>query len=238
MYNTDYSENIHSYVNNINTIEGGTHLTGFRIALTRTLKAYADADPVISKQIEKAKIEIAGETSAKASPQSSPSRWQSRSSRDRPRPSWVTAGWLCSPAGCGRSSYLLSGGASEGSQDDMRQGGAGCHSTYRCPQGTRDGVQRKNRCRAEDCQANWPTAPTKTPKTVRYSSSRVIPPVVQPNRGRDRYTQAILPLRGKILNVKSSVAQSVRSQIRDEHHPEYRRALRRGRRRRPRRRNG
>jgi len=61
MYNTDYSENIHSYVNNINTIEGGTHLTGFRMALTRTLKAYADNDPVISKNIEKAKIEIAGE---------------------------------------------------------------------------------------------------------------------------------------------------------------------------------
>lgn len=61
MYNNDYSENIHSYVNNINTIEGGTHLTGFRAALTRTLKAYADADPAISKQIEKAKIEIAGE---------------------------------------------------------------------------------------------------------------------------------------------------------------------------------
>ena len=61
MYNTDYSENIHSYVNNINTIEGGTHLTGFRMALTRTLKNYADQDPTISKQIEKAKIEIAGE---------------------------------------------------------------------------------------------------------------------------------------------------------------------------------
>ena len=61
MYNTDYTENIHSYVNNINTIEGGTHLVGFRMALTRTLKKYADADPVISKQIEKAKIEIAGE---------------------------------------------------------------------------------------------------------------------------------------------------------------------------------
>src|SRR3712207_6077651 len=42
MYNTDYTENIHSYVNNINTIEGGTHLAGFRAALTRTLKTYAD----------------------------------------------------------------------------------------------------------------------------------------------------------------------------------------------------
>ena len=61
MYNTDYNENIHSYVNNINTIEGGTHLVGFRMALTRTLKKYADNDPNISKQIEKAKIEIAGE---------------------------------------------------------------------------------------------------------------------------------------------------------------------------------
>ncbi len=61
MYNTDYSENIHSYVNNINTIEGGTHLQGFRTALTRTLKAYADNDPALSKQIEKAKIEISGE---------------------------------------------------------------------------------------------------------------------------------------------------------------------------------
>ena len=61
MYNTDYTENIHSYVNNINTIEGGTHLTGFRMALTRTLKAYAEADPTISKQIEKAKVEIAPE---------------------------------------------------------------------------------------------------------------------------------------------------------------------------------
>ena len=61
MYNTDYTENIHSYVNNINTIEGGTHLQGFRAALTRTLKAYADNDPQISKQIEKAKIEITGE---------------------------------------------------------------------------------------------------------------------------------------------------------------------------------
>ena len=50
MYNTDYSENIHSYVNNINTIEGGTHLAGFRAALTRTLKKYADSDPQISKQ--------------------------------------------------------------------------------------------------------------------------------------------------------------------------------------------
>ena len=57
MYNTSFSENIHSYVNNINTIEGGTHLAGFRRALTRTLKKYAED----SKMLEKVKVEISGD---------------------------------------------------------------------------------------------------------------------------------------------------------------------------------
>ncbi len=48
-YNTSFSENVHSYVNNINTIEGGTHLTGFRRALTRTLKKYADDSGMLTK---------------------------------------------------------------------------------------------------------------------------------------------------------------------------------------------
>ena len=57
MYNTGFSENVHSYVNNINTIEGGTHLAGFRRALTRTLKKYAED----SKMLEKVKVEISGD---------------------------------------------------------------------------------------------------------------------------------------------------------------------------------
>ncbi len=48
-YNTSFSENVHSYVNDINTVEGGTHLTGFRRALTRTLKKYADDSGMLSK---------------------------------------------------------------------------------------------------------------------------------------------------------------------------------------------
>lgn len=56
-YNDSYSENVFSYVNNINTIEGGTHVAGFRRALTRTLKAYADK----SGLLEKAKVEITGD---------------------------------------------------------------------------------------------------------------------------------------------------------------------------------
>ncbi len=56
-YNTSYSENVFSYVNNINTHEGGTHISGFRRALTRTLKKYADQ----SGLLEKAKVEISGD---------------------------------------------------------------------------------------------------------------------------------------------------------------------------------
>jgi DNA gyrase subunit B len=56
-YNTGFSENVHSYVNNINTIEGGTHMTGFRRALTRTLKKYADESGLLTKL----KFEISGD---------------------------------------------------------------------------------------------------------------------------------------------------------------------------------
>lgn len=56
-YNTSFSENIHSYVNNINTIEGGTHLTGFRRGLTRTLKNYADNSGMLAKL----KFDISGD---------------------------------------------------------------------------------------------------------------------------------------------------------------------------------
>jgi DNA gyrase subunit B len=57
MYNTSYSENLHTYVNNINTHEGGTHLAGFRRGLTRTLKSYAEKSGLLSK----VKIEINGD---------------------------------------------------------------------------------------------------------------------------------------------------------------------------------
>jgi DNA gyrase subunit B len=56
-YNTSFTENVHSYVNNINTIEGGTHLTGFRRALTRTLKKYADDSGMLTKL----KFDISGD---------------------------------------------------------------------------------------------------------------------------------------------------------------------------------
>ena len=57
IYNTSFNENLHSYVNNINTHEGGTHLSGFRRGLTGTLKKYADT----SGLLDKLKFDIAGD---------------------------------------------------------------------------------------------------------------------------------------------------------------------------------
>ena len=57
LYNTSYSENVSSFVNNINTHEGGTHVSGFRMALTRTLKSYAEKTGILAKE----KIEISGD---------------------------------------------------------------------------------------------------------------------------------------------------------------------------------
>ncbi len=56
-YNDSYNEHIYSYVNNINTIEGGTHVSGFRRALTRVFKSYGDRENLF----EKAKVEIEGD---------------------------------------------------------------------------------------------------------------------------------------------------------------------------------
>ena len=131
MYNTDYSENIHSYVNNINTIEGGTHLTGFRMALTRTLKTYADNDPVISKNIEKAKIEIAGEDfreglTAVISIKVAEPQFEGQT-KTKLGNSEVT-GAVQQAVGEALSNYLEE--QPERGQAHLRQGCSGCHSTY------------------------------------------------------------------------------------------------------------
>ena len=68
MYNTSYNENVHSYVNNINTIEGGTHLAGFRRALTRTLKKYAEDNKMLEKAVISIKVaepQFEGQTKTK-----------------------------------------------------------------------------------------------------------------------------------------------------------------------------
>jgi DNA gyrase subunit B len=84
-YNKSYTENIVSYVNNINTIEGGTHVAGFRRALTRTLKSYADK----SGLLEKVKLEISGDDFSEGLTAVISVKFRSPSLRDRPKPNWA-----------------------------------------------------------------------------------------------------------------------------------------------------
>jgi len=85
-YNTSYNEHIFSYVNNINTIEGGTHVAGFRRAITRVFKTYGDKN----KLFEKAKVEITGDDFREGLSAIISVKVPSLSSRVRQRPSWVT----------------------------------------------------------------------------------------------------------------------------------------------------
>ena len=202
MYNTDYSENIHSYVNNINTIEGGTHLTGFRIALTRTLKAYADADPVISKQIEKAKIEITGEDfreglTAVISIKVAEPQFEGQT-KTKLGNSEVT-GAVQQAVGEALSYYL---------EEHPKEAKQICEkvvlaATARiAARKARESVQRKNPMSGGGLPGKLADCSNKDPKECEIFLVEGDSAGGSAKQGRDRYTQAILPLRGKILNVE------------------------------------
>ena len=88
-YNDSFSENVHSYVNNINTIEGGTHLTGFRRALTRTLKKYADDSGMLAKL----KFDISGDDFREGLTAVISVKVAEPQFEGRPRPNWATTRW-------------------------------------------------------------------------------------------------------------------------------------------------
>ena len=202
MYNTDYSENIHSYVNNINTIEGGTHLTGFRIALTRTLKAYADADPIISKQIEKAKIEIAGEDfreglTAVISIKVAEPQFEGQTKTKLGNSE--VAGAVQQAVGEALTYYL---------EEHPKEAKQICDkvilaATARiAARKARESVQRKNPMSGGGLPGKLADCSNKDPKACEIFLVEGDSAGGSAKQGRDRYTQAILPLKGKILNVE------------------------------------
>ena len=202
MYNTDYSENIHSYVNNINTIEGGTHLTGFRMALTRTLKSYADGDPSISKQIEKAKIEIAGEDfreglTAVISIKVAEPQFEGQTKTKLGNSE--VAGAVQQAVGEALANYL---------EEHPKEAKQICDkvilaATARiAARKARESVQRKNPMSGGGLPGKLADCSNKDPKECEIFLVEGDSAGGSAKQGRDRYTQAILPLRGKILNVE------------------------------------
>ena len=202
MYNTDYSENIHSYVNNINTIEGGTHLTGFRMALTRTLKTYADNDPVISKQIEKSKIEIAGEDfreglTAVISIKVAEPQFEGQTKTKLGNSE--VSGAVQQAVGEALGYYL---------EEHPKEAKLICDkvilaATARiAARKARESVQRKNPMSGGGLPGKLADCSNKDPKTSEIFLVEGDSAGGSAKQGRDRYTQAILPLKGKILNVE------------------------------------
>ena len=202
MYNTDYSENIHSYVNNINTIEGGTHLVGFRMALTRTLKKYADADPQISKQIEKAKIEIAGEDfreglSAVISIKVAEPQFEGQTKTKLGNSE--VAGAVQQAVGEALSNYL---------EEHPKEAKLICDkvvlaATARiAARKARESVQRKNPMTGGGLPGKLADCSNKDPQQCEIFLVEGDSAGGSAKSGRDRHFQAILPLRGKILNVE------------------------------------
>ena len=202
MYNTDYSENIHSYVNNINTIEGGTHLVGFRMALTRTLKKYADADPVISKQIEKAKIEIAGEDfreglTAVISIKVAEPQFEGQTKTKLGNSE--VAGAVQQAVGEALTYYL---------EEHPKEAKMICEkvvlaATARiAARKARESVQRKNVMSGGGLPGKLADCSNRDPKKGEIFLVEGDSAGGSAKQGRDRHTQAILPLKGKILNVE------------------------------------
>ena len=202
MYNTDYSENIHSYVNNINTIEGGTHLVGFRMALTRTLKKYADSDPTISKQIEKAKIEIAGEDfreglTAVISIKVAEPQFEGQTKTKLGNSE--VAGAVQQAVGEALNDYL---------EEHPVEAKRICEkvvlaATARiAARKARESVQRKNVMSGGGLPGKLADCSNKDPKECEIFLVEGDSAGGSAKQGRDRFRQAILPLRGKILNVE------------------------------------
>ena len=202
MYNTDYSENIHSYVNNINTIEGGTHLTGFRMALTRTLKAYAEAEPTISKQIEKAKVDIAPEDfreglTAVISIKVAEPQFEGQTKTKLGNSEVQGA---VQQAVNEALAYYLEEHPTEAKQICEKVVLA---ATARiAARKARESVQRKSVLTGGGLPGKLADCSNKDPKECEIFLVEGDSAGGSAKQGRDRYTQAILPLRGKILNVE------------------------------------
>lgn len=204
-YNTSYTENVHSYVNNINTHEGGTHITGFRQALTRVLKQYADKEGMTAKL----KFEISGDDfreglTAVISVKVAEPQFEGQT-KTKLGNNEVT-GAVNAAVGEALSHFL------EENPRDARQiinkvilAATARHAARKA----REMVQRKNVLsgnsmpgKLADCSENDPAA-CEIYLVEGDSAGGTA------KQGRNRAFQAILPLRGKILNVEKAMEHRI-----------------------------
>ena len=203
MYNTSYSENLHSYVNNINTIEGGTHLVGFRMAVTRVLKKYAEE--TAAKQLEKAKVEITGEDfreglTAVISVKVSEPQFEGQTKTKLGNSE--VAGAVNQAVGEALSYYL----EEHPKEAKLIVDKVILAATARvAARKARESVQRKSPMSGGGLPGKLADCSSKDPAQCELFLVEGDSAGGSAKQGRSRATQAILPLRGKILNVEKAM---------------------------------
>ena len=205
IYNNSYAENIHSYVNNINTHEGGTHLSGFRRGLTNTLKKYAEK----SGMLDKLKFEISGDdfregltaiVSVKVQePQFEGQTKTKLGNREVNAPVSQAVSEML-------SDYL------EEHPDDAKQiiqkvilAATARHAATKA----REMVQRKNPMGGAGLPGKLSDCASKIPEECEVYLVEGDSAGGTAKQGRDRHFQAIMPLRGKILNVEKAMQHKI-----------------------------
>ena len=207
-YNTSYGENVHSYVNNINTIEGGTHLAGFRRGLTRTLKKYAEENKLLDK-LEKAKIELNGDDF-------------------REGLTAIVSIKVAEPQFEGQTKTKLGNNEVMGSVDMAVSEALGnfleenpkeaklivekvvlAATARKAAQNARKLVQRSSPLSGFGLPGKLFDCSSKDPSECELFLVEGDSAGGTAKQGRDRVTQAILPLRGKILNVEKAMTHKV-----------------------------
>ncbi|NQU32367.1 MAG: DNA topoisomerase (ATP-hydrolyzing) subunit B [Bacteroidetes bacterium] len=204
-YNTSFTENLHSYVNNINTIEGGTHLSGFRRGLTRTLKSYADKSGMLSKL----KFDINGDDF-------------------REGLTAVISVKVAEPQFEGQTKTKLGNSDVMGSVDQMVSEALSHYleenpkdartivqkvilaaTARHAARKARELVQRKNVLTGSGLPGKLSDCSDKDPTNTEVYLVEGDSAGGTAKQGRDRKFQAILPLRGKILNVEKALPHKI-----------------------------
>ena len=201
MYNTGFRENLHSYVNKINTIEGGTHEAGFRTALTRVLKKYAEE----SKALEKAKVEISGEDfregliaviSVKVSEPQFEGQTKTKLGNNE------VSGAVNQAVGEALSNYLEEHPKEAKTIVDKVVLAATARIAARK---ARESVQRKSPMGGGGLPGKLADCSSRNPEECELFLVEGDSAGGSAKQGRSRQFQAILPLRGKILNVEKAM---------------------------------
>jgi DNA gyrase subunit B len=204
-YNTSFSENVHSYVNNINTIEGGTHLAGFRRGLTRTLKSYAEKSGMLAKM----KFDISGDDFREGLTAIISIKVQEPQFEGQTKTKLGNSevmGAVDQAISANLANYL------EENPKDARtivQKVILAATARHAARKARELVQRKNVLSGAGLPGKLADCAEKDPANSELYLVEGDSAGGTAKQGRDRHFQAIMPLRGKILNVEKAMQHKI-----------------------------